>query len=135
MTGKPDGHRDFNFLVDLGGGPAAGGEAGFEACTIGGVDVSADDLPSGEATTITLRRGVVDSDQLAGWLGGDRDHVRTVRVALQSDDRRTTVAAWTLANARINRLAGGGLTDQDSTDLAVDELTLGGEAVVPDATG
>ncbi len=133
MTGKPQPRADFDFVVDLGAGAGAG-EAGFEACTIGLVDVSLDALPSGEATTITLKRGLVDSDQLAGWLGGDRDQVRTVRVGLRSGDRETTVAAWTLTRARINRLVGGGLTGEDSSELAVDELTLAGEAVIPDAT-
>lgn len=135
MAGKAQPHADFNFLVDLGGGPQSAGEAGFEACRIGGVDVGGDELPPGDATTITLRRGLVDADQLAGWLGGDRDQVRTVRVALQSEDRTTTVAGWTLPKARITRLVGGRLADQDSSDLAVDELTLDGEAVVCDAAG
>jgi len=123
MTGNPQRHAEFKFLVDLGAGPALGGDAGFEECRIGGVDMTAARLPPDKATEITLNRGGLDSDQLAGWLGGDRDQTRTVRVTLLSDDRETTIATWRLEHARIIRFVSR-LADQTSTDLVVDELMV-----------
>jgi len=138
MTGRRRAAQsDCSFLVDLGAGQAPGGGVGFVECTIAGVDLAVDpiredgDLESlrsrigslDEPGQVTLKGGVIDSDHLTGWLGADRTQVRTVRVALLSDDRTTTLAAWVLEHSRILRFVGAPL-EAEGNDLAVSELTL-----------
>jgi len=149
---RPGPQADCGFLVDLGAGRASGGEAGFQECSIGGVAMTiagwgGGELPAtGEPSlrppangviAVTLERGVVDSDQLSGWLGADRTEVRTVRVALRSADRLTTVATWVFDGARISRFvsrpiaAGGSEVEVEELTLACGGVALEGDASVP----
>src|SRR5687767_15972046 len=109
----------FNFLVDLGTGSTDGPEAGFQECSNIGMEVTVAEYRNGnekenavrkitglnKATDVTLKRGVIGSDNLYAWLNdirnGSADSLRTVRIHLLSEDRGQTVQSWTLLRARI----------------------------------
>ena len=131
----------FNFLVDLGTGSTEGPEAGFQECSNVGMEVTVSEYRNGnekensvrkivglnKATDVTLKRGVVGSDNLYAWLdsirNGDADSLRTVRIQLMSEDRQTVVQTWSLLRARIIKYVSGPFNAK-GTDVAMEELTL-----------
>jgi phage tail-like protein len=131
----------FNFLVDLGTGNTDGPEAGFQECSNVGMEVAVAEYRNGnerensvrkltllnKATDVTLKRGVIGSDNLYTWLdairNGDANALRTVRIQLMSEDRQTVVQTWSLLRARIIKYVSGPFNAK-GTDVAMEELTL-----------
>ena len=131
----------FNFLVDLGDGNTEGPDAGFQECSPIAMEVQVADYRNGndkenhprkitglaKAADVTLKRGIVGSLGLYGWLdqirNGDENALRTVTIQLQSEDHTQVVLTWKLLRARIVRYAAGPL-DARGGDVAMEELTL-----------
>jgi phage tail-like protein len=131
----------FNFLVDLGTGNADGAEAGFQECSNIGMEVTVAEYRNGnekensvrkitglnKATDVTLKRGVVGSDNLYAWLNdirnGDEGALRTVTIQLISEDHQQAVQTWKLLRARIIKYVAGPFNAK-GTDVAMEELTL-----------
>ncbi len=140
----------FNFLVDLGTGNTDGAEAGFQECSNVGMEVTVSEYRNGnekensvrkltglnKATDVTLKRGVIGSDNLYAWLNdirnGDANALRTVRIHLMSEDRGETVQSWTLLRARIIKYVSGPFNAK-GTDVAMEELTLAYERMEMEA--
>src|SRR5689334_24649166 len=94
----------FNFLVDLGTGSTDGPEAGFQECSNIGMEVTVAEYRNGnekensvrkitglnKANDVTLKRGVIGSDNLYAWLNdirnGNENALRTVRLHLMAED-------------------------------------------------
>ena len=131
----------FNFLVDLGTGNSDGPEAGFQECSNIGMEVTVAEYRNGnekensvrkitglnKSTDITLKRGVVGSDNLYAWLNdirnGDANALRTVTIQLISEDHATVVQTWKLLRARIIKYVSGPFNAK-GTDVAMEELVL-----------
>ncbi len=134
-------YTQFNFLIDLGTGDAEGPDGGFQ--NVSGLDTSVDVIEyrngnSRENTPIklnglnrvadvTLRRGLLGSLSLYQWFdairNGDPTALRTVTIALQTEDRSGVVMTWKLLRARITKHTSGPLNAL-GTDVAVEEITL-----------
>lgn len=137
-------YAQFNFLVDLGTGETEGPRAGFQECSRIETSVELIEYRNGNdrentvrklpglvrAGDVTLRRGIIGSLDLWAWLeqvrDGDVGAVRTVRIQLLSEDHAQVVQTWTLHRARIVKHVSGPF-DARSTDVAIEELTLGYE--------
>ena len=131
----------FNFLVDLGTGNSDGAEAGFQECSNIGMEVTVAEYRNGnekensvrkitglnKSTDVTLKRGVVGSDNLYAWLNdirnGDEAALRTVTIQLISEDHQLAVQTWKLLRARIIKYVAGPFNAK-GTDVAMEELTL-----------
>jgi len=131
----------FNFLVDLGTGNSDGPEAGFQECSNIGMEVTVAEYRNGnekensvrkitglnKSTDVTLKRGIVGSDNLYAWLNdirnGDEGALRTVTVQLISEDHQQAVQTWKLLRARIIKYVAGPFNAK-GTDVAMEELTL-----------
>ena len=131
----------FNFLVDLGDGKTDGPDAGFQECSGIGMEVTVAEYRNGnekensvrkitglnKATDVTLKRGVIGSDNLYQWLNqirnGDENALRTVRITLMNEDRSAAVQTWNLLRARIIKYVSGPFNAK-GTDVAMEELTL-----------
>lgn len=86
-----------------------------------------------KAGDVTLKRGLVARLELWNWT----KHVRegkggraTVVIYLKSEDNNTTVATWTLKNARPSKWTGPTLAAKGGSDVAMEELTLVCEDIV-----
>src|SRR6187549_2090993 len=108
----------FNFLVDLGTGNTDGPDAGFQEISNIGMEVAVAEYRNGnekensvrkvtglnKSTDVTLKRGVVGSDNLYAWLNdirnGDPNALRTVTIQLVSEDHTAAVQTWKLLRAR-----------------------------------
>jgi phage tail-like protein len=131
----------FNFLVDLGTGTTEGVDAGFQEISNVGMEVTVAEYRNGnerensvrkvtglnKATDVTLKRGVVGSDNLYQWLhqirNGDSNALRTVRITLMNEDRTSPVQTWNLLRARIIKYVSGPFNAKGN-DVAMEELTL-----------
>ena len=131
----------FNFLVDLGTGETDGPDAGFQEISAIGMEVEVIEYRNGnskenaprklvglnKATDVVLKRGVIGSMSLYGWLNdirnGDQNAVRTVRIMLQNEDHTQVVQTWKLLRARIIKHTSGPLNAK-SSDVAIEEITL-----------
>ena len=131
----------FNFLVDLGTGNTDGPEAGFQECSVIGMEVTVAEYRNGnekensvrkitgmnKASDVTLKRGVIGSLNLYQWLNqirnGDQTAFRTVVVHLQNEDHTAIVQSWKLLRARIIKHTSGPLNAK-GTDVAMEELVL-----------
>ena len=131
----------FNFLVDLGTGTTDGADAGFQECSNVGMEVTVSEYRNGnekdnsvrkltwlnKATDVTLKRGVIGSENLYAWLddirNGNTNALRTVRIHLMSEDHRDRVQSWMLLNARIIKYVSGPFNAKGK-DVAMEELTL-----------
>jgi phage tail-like protein len=140
----------FNFLVDLGTGNTEGADAGFQECSNVGMEVTVAEYRNGnerensvrkvtglnKSTDVTLKRGVVGSDNLYQWLhqirNGDENALRTVRITLMSEDRSAAVQTWNLLRARIIKYVSGPFNAKGN-DVAMEELTLAYERMEMEA--
>lgn len=131
----------FNFLVNLGDGVTNTPQAGFQEVSGIGMEVTITEYRPGnyafnnviktaglnKATDVTMKRGVIGSLDLYRWLddvrNGSTNALRTVTVALMSEDRSATVQSWRLINARIMKHTSGPFNAK-GTDVAMEELTL-----------
>ena len=140
----------FNFLVDLGTGTTDGPQAGFQECSNVGMEVTVAEYRNGnerensvrkvtglnKSTDVTLKRGVIGSDNLYQWLhqirNGDENAMRTVRITLMNEDRSTAVQTWSLLRARIIKYVSGPFNAKGN-DVAMEELTLAYERMEMEA--
>ena len=134
----------FNFIVSLGGAQGDGGEGtiigGFSDVSGLGTDVSYSEYRNGnerfntvrkvpnthKPDDVTLKRGVVGSDDLWAWLKGVRDGTadpRSVTIFLL-DEARNPVVTWTLRNAQPKKWTGPTLAAKGGGDVAMEEISL-----------
>lgn len=139
----------FNYLVALGGNQGDGSlgtiVGGFSDVSGLGVEVSYSEYRNGNekfnttrkvANThkhddLTLKRGLVGSDDLHAWLKGVRDgaaDARTVTITLL-DEARNPVATWVLRNAQPKKWVGPTLAAKGGGEVAMEELHLVYEGV------
>lgn len=134
-------YAQFNFLVDLGTGSTSGPQAGFRECSEIGMTVDVIEYRNGNDRTnetrkltglarypdVTLKRGIIGSLDLYQWLdeirNGAAGALRTVTIALQSEDHAQVVQTWKLERARIVKHVSGPFNAQAS-DVAIEEITL-----------
>jgi phage tail-like protein len=139
----------FNYLVALGG--ATGGGAlgsivgGFSDVSGLGVDVNYSDYRNGNEKVntvrkvpnthklddVTLKRGLIGSDDLFQWLKAVRDGVaepRQVTITLL-DEARREVATWKLRDAQPKKWTGPTLAAKGGGEVAMEELTLVHEGI------
>jgi len=140
-------YAQFNFLVNLGTGDTASPQAGFQEVSGLGMEITVAEYRSGnkkdnapdkvtgmyKVPDVTLKRGVIGSLDLYGWLNDVRNGVqaparRTVTIQLQSEDREAVVQQWKLMNARPIKYTGPSLTGK-GTDVAIEELVLACERI------
>jgi phage tail-like protein len=139
----------FNFLVSLGGGQGDGSEGtivgGFSDVSGLGVDVSYAEYRNGNEKVntvrkipnthknddVTLKRGLVGSDDLFQWLKGVRDGTadpRDVKITLM-DEARNAVATFKLHRAQPKKWSGPTLAAKGGGEVAMEELHLVHEGI------
>ena len=132
----------FNFLVDLGTGNSDGPEAGFQECSNIGMEVAVAEYRNGnekensvrkvtglnKATDVTLKRGVIGSDNLYAWLNdirnGDANALRTVTIQLHQRGPHGRRSRPGSSCARGSSSTSPGRFNAKGTDVAMEELTL-----------
>jgi phage tail-like protein len=143
-TFRENPYGAFNFLVTLGGSQGDGGEGtiigGFSDVSGLGTEVTYAEYRNGnerfntvrkisnthKVDDVTLKRGVVGSDDLWNWLKGVRDGTadpRNVTVTLL-DEARNPVVTWSLRNAQPKKWTGPTLAAKGGGDVAMEELSL-----------
>lgn len=148
-TFRENPYGAFNFIVTLGGAQGTGDEGtiigGFSDVSGLGTEVSYSEYRNGnekfntarkvpnthKIDDVTLKRGIVGSDDLFAWLKGVRDGVadpRTVTISLM-DEARSTVASWVLRNAQPKKWAGPTLAAKGGSESAMEELHLVHEGI------
>src|SRR5258707_12103322 len=148
-TFRDNPYGSFNFLVALGGAQGTGGEGtiigGFSDVSGLGYEVSYSDYRNGNEMVntvrhipntfkndeITLKRGLVGSDDLFAWLKGVRDGTadpRTVTITLL-DEARNTAATFKLQKARPKKRPGPTLAAKGGGEVAMEELPPAPEGV------
>jgi phage tail-like protein len=139
----------FNFLVALGGAQGDGSEGtiigGFSDVSGLGVDVSYAEYRNGNEKfntvrkvpnthkndDVTLKRGLVGSDDLFQWLKTVRDGTidrRNVTITLL-DEARSAIATFTLRNAQPKKFSGPTLAAKGGGDVSMEELHLVHEGI------
>jgi len=139
----------FNFLVSLGGGQGDGSEGtivgGFSDVSGLGVDVSYAEYRNGNEKVntvrkipnthknddVTLKRGLVGSDDLFQWVKGVRDGTadpRDVKITLM-DEARNAVATFKLHRAQPKKWSGPTLAAKGGGEVAMEELHLVHEGI------
>lgn len=140
-------YSQFNYLVDLGTGDTSAIQAGFQEVSGLGVEINVTEYRNGnellntarkitgtyKTPDITLKRGVIGSEDLYQWLnqiraGAQDGGIRTIRIMLLSEDRSSTAMTWTLVNARPIKYTGPSLNGK-GTDVAIEELVLSVEDI------
>jgi len=132
----------FNYLVSLGGKQGDGSEGtiigGFSDVSGLGVDVTYSEYRNGNEkfnTTrkvpnthklddVTLKRGLVGSDDLFQWIKGVRDGVadpRSVTITLLDEARNPSIT-FTLRNAQPKKWSGPTLAAKGGGEVAMEEL-------------
>lgn len=132
----------FNYLISLGGTQGDGGEGtiigGFSDVSGLSMDVNYSEYRNGNEkfnTTrkvpnthklddVTLKRGLVGSDDLFVWLQGVRDGTadpRQITITLL-DEARQAVATWVLHNAQPKKWMGPTLAAKGGGEVAMEEL-------------
>jgi phage tail-like protein len=139
----------FNFLVALGGPQGTGQEGtiigGFSDVSGLGFEVNYSEYRNGNEMVntvryvpnsfkndeITLKRGLIGSDDLFAWLKGVRDGTpdpRTVTITLL-DEARNPVATFKLQNAQPKKWMGPTLAAKGGGEVAMEELHLVHEGI------
>lgn len=148
-TFRENPYGAFNFIVALGDGQGDGAEGdiigGFSDVSGLGEDVNYAEYRNGnemfntvrkipntsKPDDVTLKRGVVGSPDLWGWLKGVRDGTadpRNVTVTLL-DEARDPVVVFTLRNAQPKKWTGPTLAAKGGGEVAMEELTLVHEGI------
>jgi phage tail-like protein len=139
-------YSQFNFLVNLGGDPAAP-QAGFQEVTGLGLEITVAEYRAGnkkdsapdkitgmhKVPDVTLKRGLIGALDLHEWLEQVRDGAqaashRTVIISLLDEARSGPVQQWKLSSARPIKYTGPSLTGK-GTDVAIEELVLACERI------
>ena len=139
----------FNYIVAIGGQQGDGSEGsvigGFSDVSGLGVDVSYSEYRNGnekfntvrkvpnthKVDDVTLKRGLVGSDDLWTWLKTVRDGTadpRNVTITLL-DEARQAVATWSLRNAQPKKWTGPTLAAKGGGEVAMEELSLVHEGI------
>ncbi len=142
-------YSQFNFRVKIGGDTGEGTEAGFQEVSGLGTEIHLAEYRAGnykdnspikvngsyKVTDLTLKRGVIgELELLHKWLkavrdgANSQDALKSVSIALLSEDRTKEVQTWTLTNARPMKYTGPSLTGK-GTDVAIEELVLACEHI------
>ncbi len=139
MRDRP--YTQFNFLVDLGIGNTEGPDAGFQECSMIGMEVAVIEYRNGnekennvrkitglcKSPDVTLKRGLIGSLNLYQWLNqirnGDQNAFRNVVIQLMTEDHTGVVQTWKLLRARIIKHSSGPLNAKGS-DVAIEEMVL-----------
>jgi len=148
-TFRDNPYGAFNYLVNLGGAQGDGSVGvivgGFSDVSGLGVDVSYSEYRNGnerfntvrkvpnthKQDDVTLKRGLVGSDDLFQWLKGVRDGIadpRTVTITLL-DEARREVAVFKLRNAQPKKWVGPTLAAKGGGEVAMEELHLVHEGI------
>jgi phage tail-like protein len=148
-TYRENPYGAFNYTVNLGGTQGTGdiGQVigGFSDVSGLGTDVSYSDYRNGNEkfnTTrkvpnthklddVTLKRGLVGSDDLFVWLKTVRDGTadpRTVTIILH-DEARNPVATFTLRKAQPKKWVGPTMASKGGGEVAMEELHLVHEGI------
>jgi phage tail-like protein len=139
----------FNFLVSLGGAQGDGSEGtiigGFSDVSGLGFEVSYSEYRNGNEKfntvrkvsntfkndDVTLKRGLVGSDDLFQWLKGVREGTadpRQVTITLL-DEARQPVATWVLRQAQPKKWTGPTLASKGGGEVAMEEMQLVHEGI------
>jgi phage tail-like protein len=139
----------FNYIVALGGAQGSGEEpgavGGFSDVSGLGVDISYAEYRNGNEKVntvrkvpnthkmddVTLKRGVVGSDDLFAWLKTVRDGTlepRNITITLL-DEARNVVSTWLLLNAQPKKWVGPTLAAKGGGEVAMEELHLVHEGI------
>ena len=141
-------YSQFNFRVNLGGGPSPDDfKSGFQEVAGLGMEIHVAEYRTGNSkenspqkvtgsykiNDVTLKRGVIgDVTTLYSWIdavrNGDQTQGRTVIIQLMDEQHNGPVQQWTLTNARPTKLTGPALTGK-GTDVAIEELVLISERI------
>ena len=148
-TFRENPYGAFNFIVSLGGTQGDGAEGtiigGFSDVSGLGTEVKYSEYRNGNERfntvrkvpnthkndDVTLKRGLVGSDDLFLWLKGVRDGTidrRNVSITLL-DEARNPVATFTLRNAQPKKWAGPALAAKGGGEVAMEELHLVHEGI------
>jgi phage tail-like protein len=143
-------YSNFNFIVAIGGDQGSG-ELGS---TVGGFsdvsglsqEVKYSEYRNGNEKVgtvrkipnthtnddVTLKRGLIGSDDLKAWLNTVRDGTadpRTVTISLLDESRDNTVCTWTLRRAQPKKWTGPTLAAKGGGEVAMEELVLVHEGI------
>jgi phage tail-like protein len=139
----------FNYVVALGGQQGDGSEGsvigGFSDVSGLGVEVSYAEYRNGnekfntvrkvpnthKLDDVTLKRGLVGSDDLFSWLKTVRDGTadpRNITITLL-DEARQPVATWSLRNAQPKKWTGPALAAKGGGEVAMEEISLVHEGI------
>jgi len=148
-TFRDNPYGAFNYIVSLGDGQGDGSEGsiigGFSDVSGLGFDVSYSEYRNGnerfntvrkvpntyKVDDVTLKRGLVGSDDLFQWLKKVRDGTadpRNVSITLL-DEARNAVATFRLRNAQPKKWVGPTLAAKGGGEVAMEELHLVHEGV------
>ena len=148
-TARDNPYGTFNYTVSLGGTQGTGDlgtiVGGFSDVSGLGYEVKYSEYRNGNekfntvrkvpnthtVDEVTLKRGLVGSDDLFVWLKGVRDGTadsRTVAITLL-DEARNAVATWTLRNAQPKKWTGPTLAAKGGGEVAMEELHLVHEGI------
>lgn len=148
-TFRDNPYGAFNYIVALGGAQGDGSEGsiigGFSDASGLGVDVSYSEYRNGnerfntvrkipntfKLDDVTLKRGLVGSDDLFQWLKTVRDGTadpRNVSITLL-DEARNPVATFRLRNAQPKKWTGPTLAAKGGGEVAMEELSLVHEGI------
>jgi phage tail-like protein len=143
-TFRENPYGAFNYIVSLGGaqGDGSGGSVigGFSDVSGLGYEVKYSEYRNGNEKfntvrkvpnihaldEVTLKRGVVGSDDLFKWIkavGDGTADARTVTITLL-DEARNPVATWVLRRAQPKKWAGPTLAAKGGGEVAMEELHL-----------
>src|SRR4051812_7560722 len=143
-TKRDNPYGAFNYIVALGGAQGDGSEGsivgGFSDVSGLGMEVSYSEYRNGnekfntvrkvpnthKVDDITLKRGLVGSDDLFNWLKGVRDGTadpRQVTITLL-DEARQSVATWALRNAQPKKWTGPTLAAKGGGEVAMEEISF-----------
>lgn len=143
-TFRENPYGAFNFIVSLGDAQGDGAEGtiigAFSDVSGLGTDVSYSEYRNGnerfntvrkipnthKVDDVTLKRGVVGSDDLWAWLKGVRDGTadpRNITIMLL-DEARSPVVTWSLRNAQPKKWTGPTLAAKGGGEVAMEELSL-----------
>lgn len=148
-TFRENPYGAFNYIVSLGGTQGDGGEGsiigGFSDVSGLGTDISYSEYRNGnervntarkvpnthKVDDVTLKRGLVGSDDVFTWMKTVRDGTadpRNVTITLL-DEARTAVATWRLHNAQPKKWSGPTLAAKGGGEVAMEELHLVHEGI------
>ncbi len=148
-TYRDNPYGAFNYMVSIGGTQGDGSTGtvigGFSDVSGLGMDVSYSEYRNGnekfntarkipnthKLDDVTLKRGIVGSDDLFVWLKGVRDGTadsRQITITLL-DEARNAVATWVLRNAQPKKWSGPTLAAKGGGEVAMEELHFAHEGI------